>query len=149
MRSLLDIILQWTDGLSVLLSPVLNFDILAILDVKSCCLHLSFESCSIYQRMGRPVDRSNTSRFNLEAEERTSRRGRRGGGNNSNRSRARSSGEWKQIDPRIFRSPALCLITALVRVFTNTVFVLTISHILSFMFNFFVLKFSPWVRALS
>ncbi|KAL5269455.1 hypothetical protein ACHWQZ_G003065 [Mnemiopsis leidyi] len=46
---------------------------------------------SHYQRMGRPVDRSNTSRFNLEAEERTSRRGRRGGGNNSNRSRARSS----------------------------------------------------------
>ena len=35
------------------------------------------------------------------------------------------------------------LITVLVRVFTNTVFVLTISHILSFTFNFFVLKFSP------
>ncbi|XP_063684435.1 la-related protein 1-like [Bolinopsis microptera] len=49
---------------------------------------------SHYQRMGRPVDRTNTSRFNLEAEERTSRRGRRGGGHNSNRSRARSS-----VDP--------------------------------------------------
>lgn len=42
-----------------------------------------------YQRMGRPVDRSQTSRFSLETEERTSRRGRRGGSNN--RSRARSS----------------------------------------------------------
>lgn len=48
---------------------------------------------SHYQRIGRPADRTNTSRFNLENEDRANRRGRRGANNNF-RSRTRSS-----VDP--------------------------------------------------